>query len=105
MSEQYLYRFGPGERPELATDPDAWTPSDERVFEAHFAYLTAGAEAGTVVMAGRSQDGVGPAIVILEVESQADAEAFIAGDPFVTNGLFTASLHPFRIAIDRQERR
>ena len=30
---QFIYQFGPGERPELATDSTAWTEEDERVFD------------------------------------------------------------------------
>lgn len=102
MSEQFLYRFTPGARPELATNPDAWTAEDEQIADAHVAYLRAGAERGTVVMAGRSQDGIGPAIVILEVANRDEAEAFMNGDPFVADGLFGADLHPFRVAIARE---
>jgi hypothetical protein len=40
MSTQFLYQFGPGPRPELATEPEAWTPEDEQIGTAHFAYLT-----------------------------------------------------------------
>jgi len=42
MSKQYplqfIYHFEPI-RPELVTDPDAWTEEDNRIGEAHFAYL------------------------------------------------------------------
>lgn len=98
---QYLYRFLPGDRPELATDAEAWTEEDNRIGRAHFEYLQAATEAGTVVMAGRSQDGIGPAIVIIESATEAEARAFMAGDPFVKSGLFQASLHPFRVALMR----
>ena len=86
---------------ELATEPDAWTDEDNRTAGEHFAYLQAAAADGVLVMAGRSQDGIGPAIVILEVETEADARRFMEGDPFVSSGMFGASLHPFRVALQR----
>ena len=95
---QYVYEFLPGERPELAANPDAWTGEDRAVFEQHYAYLQQATAAGTVLLAGRSQDGVGPAFVILRSTSEAEARRFMESDPFVKFGLFRASLHPFRAA-------
>lgn len=101
MAEQFLYRFLPGDRPALSDGPDAWTDEDRAVSALHFDHLERGADAGIVVMAGRSQDWVGPAIVILEADDEAAARAFMSSDPFLTSGLFRATLHPFRIAIHR----
>ncbi len=100
-SPQFLYHFVPADRPELMTDPEAWTEDDQRIGDAHVAYLQAGTEAGTVVMAGRSQDGIGPAIVILETATEEEARRFMEADPFVAGGLFGARLHPFRVAFAR----
>jgi uncharacterized protein YciI len=102
MTEQFLYHFLPGDRPELATDPDAWSAADEAIAAAHFAHLESGVAAGIVVMAGRSQDGIGPAIVIIEAGSADEARRFMEADPFVASGLFGASLHPFRVALSRE---
>lgn len=101
MSGQFLYAFGPGPRPELATNPDAWTTEDEEVGAAHFAYLTRATDDGIVILAGRSQDGIGPAIVIFEAASEDSARSFMEQDPFLVSGLFTASLHPFNTALMR----
>jgi uncharacterized protein YciI len=101
MSSQFLYQFGPGPRSELATEPDAWTAEDEQVGAAHFARLAKATEDGIVILAGRSPDGVGPAIVIIEADSEEEARRFMEADPFVSEGLFTASLHPFRAALMR----
>ncbi len=99
MADEFIYQFVPGDRPELATDPSAWTPADEQSAEAHYRRLQAAAEAGEVILAGRSQDGVGPAIVIFRAESEEAALRFMEEDPFVANGLFRAALHPFRVAL------
>ncbi len=97
-ASQYLYGFFPNNRPELANDPDAWTKADEVVIERHHAYLERATAAGTVLLAGRSQDGVGPAIVIFRAVSEEEARSFMENDPFVREGLFRAALHPFRAA-------
>ncbi len=101
MSEQYLYEIGSGPRPELATNPDAWTADDEQVGADHYEYLKDATDDGVVILAGRSQDGIGPALVIFEAESEEDARRFMESDPFISSGLFTASLHPFNVALRR----
>ena len=98
---QFLYQFTAGPRPELSTDPAAWTAADEAVAAEHFAYLEQATARGTVILAGRSQDGIGPAIVILEAGSEEEARRFLESDPFVASGLFGANLHQFRVALHR----
>ena len=98
---QFIYQFDPI-RPELVTDPDAWTEEDIRISEAHFAYLKGATEDGIVLPAGRSLDGVGPTIVILEAETEEAAQKFMENDPFVASGLMRASLHPFRVSLVRK---
>jgi uncharacterized protein YciI len=98
---QFIYQFDPV-RPELVTDPDAWTEEDVRIGQAHFAYLKQATEEGTVILAGRSTDGVGPAIVVIEAESEEAAQEFMENDPFVAGGLMRARVHPFRAALVRE---
>ena len=99
--QQFIYVFDPV-RPEMVTDPDAWTEEDTRFAERHFAYLKRATEEGTVILAGRSLDGVGPAIVVFEAASKDDARGFMENDPFVAGGLMRATLHPFRAALVRK---
>jgi uncharacterized protein YciI len=89
-------------RPELVTDPDAWTDVDIRIAEAHFEYLERATQSGTVILAGRATDGVGPAIVILDIANEDQARQFMQDDPFIAGGLMRAQLHPFRAALVRQ---
>ena len=96
----FVYVFDPV-RPEMVTDPDAWTAEDNRIAEEHFAYLKKATEVGTVILAGRSLDGQGPAVVIFEAVSAEEARRFMENDPFVAGGLMRASLHPFRAALVR----
>ena len=98
---QFIYQFE-AVRPELVTNPDAWTEEDERIGEAHFAYLKQATEDGIVLLAGRSLDGKGPAIVIFAASSEDEARQFMKKDPFVAGGLMRATLHPFRAALVRK---
>jgi uncharacterized protein YciI len=98
---QFIYQFETI-RPELMTDPDAWTEQDNKIAGAHYAYLKAATEEGVVLLAGRSLDGVGPAVVIFEAESDDAACRFMENDPFVSGGLMRAHLHPFRAALVRK---
>lgn len=98
--KQFIYTITPV-RPELATDPDAWTEEDSRIAERHFAYLKQATEEGIVILAGRSPDGVGPAIVVFEASSENQARRFMENDPFIASGLMRARLHPFRAALVR----
>jgi uncharacterized protein YciI len=97
---QFLYQFFPV-RPEFVTDPDSRTPHELQTFEAHVAYLQENAANDIVMLAGRCQDNVGPAIVIIEVEDEAAGRSFMENDPFVKGGIVRATLHPFRAAFMR----
>ena len=97
---QFIYVFEPV-RPELVTNPDAWTEEDIRIASEHFAYLQKATRDSVVLLAGRSLDGEGPAVVIFEADSEDQARSFMEADPFVAGGLMRASLHPFRAALVR----
>lgn len=101
--KQFIYTIEPT-RPELATDPDAWTEEENQIAAQHFAYLKQATEEGTVILAGRSPDGVGPAVVIFEASSEDQARQFMENDPFMASGLMHAKLHPFRAALLRGEK-
>lgn len=85
----------------MRTDPASWTERDRAVGAAHFERLREGTEAGTVILAGLALDAEGPAVVIFEADSDEEAQRFMAQDPFVVHGLFTATLHPFTASLVR----
>jgi uncharacterized protein YciI len=99
MSE-YIYTITPS-REELITNPDSWTEAEVAIFKRHAAYLKRGEEDGIVILAGRAQDGIGPAVVIFEAESDEAAKDFMNSDPFIGEGLMYGSLHPFKAAFSR----
>ena len=97
---QYIYLI---ESPrQEVIDPDSWTEDEIHIAETHFAYLKKATEAGTLLLAGRSPDGEGPAIVIFEASSEDEALHFMENDPFIAEGLMTARLYPFRAALMRK---
>lgn len=98
--QQFIYLFE-AVRPELVTDPDAWTEEDIRIGDQHFVHLRKATDEGTVILAGRSTDGKGPAFVVFEANSEEEARKFMESDPFVSGGLMYARLHPFRAALVR----
>ena len=98
---QFIYQFDPV-RPELVTDSEAWTEKDVEIGKAHFVYLEEATRKGTVLLAGCSQDGISPAIVNFEADSDESAREFMENDPFISGGLMTGSLHPFRAALVRE---
>ena len=69
--QQYIYSF------EIRRPLDTWGPDKEAVGRAHHERLKAATEEGTVLLAGRSLDGVGPAVVIFEAVSEDEAQAFV----------------------------
>ena len=99
-TNQYIYHFAPVR---ADFDPESMTPREVEAAEQHYAYLKAAADRGQVLLAGRSLDDTGPAIVILEAESPDAARGFMESDPFVAEGVMRASLHPFRAALVRSE--
>ena len=97
----FLYQFILGDRAELATNPDAWTEEENQISADHYAYLKQALEDGVLIFAGRSLDGIGPAVVVIEATTEEAARAFMLEDPFVKSELFGADLHPFRAALVR----
>jgi uncharacterized protein YciI len=100
--QHYLYQFLPADRPELLTDPDAWTDADNQIASDHFNYLKQALAEGILIFAGRSLDGIGPAVVVLEAADEEEARTFMRNDPFVKFGLFLSEIHPFRAALVRE---
>jgi uncharacterized protein YciI len=101
---QYMYLFRAND-PAKAASRDNWTSEDEETFNLHWANLNGLIEEGKLILAGRAYDpdGTGPAIVILEVDSEEEAQRIFDSEPFFTRGFATGRLHPFRVAISRRE--
>ena len=62
---------------------------------AHLANLEPLAQQGRVILAGPLTDKTG-SLMVLEFESQAEAEQFAGQDPYTINGVFErVEVHPF----------
>jgi len=62
---------------------------------AHLANLEPLAQQGRVILAGPLTDKAG-SLMVLEFESQAEAEQFAKLDPYTVNGIFErVEIHPF----------
>ena len=69
----------------------------EEVHPAHGAWFAELCKDGPVVMAGRQVPLVG-GVVMIDVATRAEAEAFAAGDPYTTAGLAKYTVIEFNLA-------
>jgi uncharacterized protein YciI len=101
---QYIYVLEAVE-PEKAAGKVPMTPEDEESFRLHWTRLEQARDDRTLILAGRSQDAdaAGPAIVIFEAGSDAEAQRFVAAEPFVLRGFARATVYPFKVAISRNK--
>ena len=95
----YIYQLKPARADMLSGSGP--TETEAEIIARHFDYLSGLHRAGVVGLAGRTDtDHAGTfGIVLLEAESQAAAEQIMQRDPAVAEGVMTAELHPFRMAI------
>lgn len=62
---------------------------------AHLAHLEPLAAQGKLLLAGPLTDGAG-SLIVVDVDSAAEAWGLVARDPYVTNGVFASvEVHPF----------
>jgi uncharacterized protein len=82
---------------------DNWTIMDEGIVQRHFERLKELTDSGVVILAGRTLNEEENAfgIVIFEAEDAEKAEAFMKEDPAVKEGIMTAELFPYRVALSR----
>ena len=80
---------------------DGLTPHENDVIDHHFNYLDTLMKKGTLVLAGRTlnNDPSTFGIVIFVAENEESARDIVANDPAVKEGVMTAELFPYRIAL------
>lgn len=86
--------------PRLLSD-DNWTEADNAIVGRHFARLQVLLGEGRLVLAGRTQDEAPRGIVILETGTEEEARELMESDPAVAEGVMTAELFPYRVALMR----
>lgn len=72
------------------------TPAEYEILNQHFAFMDEVRSHGKLVLTGPALDGFG-GVAIFKVTERAEAEALVASDPAIIEGLFTATLHPLCI--------
>jgi uncharacterized protein len=95
---QFIYVLEPTRLEMLSEGP---TDEEVRALQAHVEYLERLAEADVVLLAGRTQEESEGTfgLVIVQADSEEGARAVMADDPGVKQGVMTATLHPYRIAV------
>lgn len=86
--------------PRLHTEA-AWTEADNAKVYAHFKRLQEAAAAGTVILAGKTDEPLDVTIglVVIRAADETEARAFMEGDPCVEAGVMTAELRSYGLAI------
>src|SRR5213596_168372 len=89
--------------PRLYSDSN-WTKEDNEVLERHFARFQEATKSGQLILAGRTKEPGDRTfgVAIFEASNEAVARAFMQADPAVADGLMTAELHPFSVALERK---
>jgi uncharacterized protein len=100
LTKPYLYVL---RLPERLHREEAWTEAETAATRAHFRHLQAATEAGTVVLAGRTDEPLDATfgIVVFEAVDEDAARRFMASDPAIAAGVMTATLYPFSLALLR----
>jgi uncharacterized protein len=85
-------------------DDAAWTKDDERIIGEHFKRLQRMTAERTVILAGRTTESGDKTfgLVIFEAADENAARAIMAADPAVKDGIMTATLHPYAVALQRK---
>jgi len=98
---EWLYYLKPA-RLEMVTE--GATPEEAEIVGRHFAYLKDLTEKGVMILMGRTQndDESTFGIAIFEAEDEAAARKIMENDPAVKNGVMTATLYPYKIALIRE---
>ena len=78
-----------------------WTEKDNEIVSAHFNVLQGLQRDGRLILAGRTlnMDEKTFGIVILEVDSEEEAQTIMRNDPAVAEGIMTSELFPYRVAL------
>ena len=82
----------------------AWTPADQEAVSRHFQRLVEGSAAGSVLLAGRTQEPLDRTfgLIVFEAADEAAARAWAEADPAVAGGVMTVTVHPYAVAVARE---
>ena len=87
-------------RPPRQTFSEDMTEEEHEITQAHVAYLRKLLDHGKLVLAGPSLSPLF-GLVVLEADDEGEARRIACADPFVSSGLQTFELSPFRVSFLR----
>ena len=87
-------------RPPRQTFSDDMTEEEREITHAHVAYLQGLLDEGKLVLAGPALSPLF-GVVVLEADDEDEAKRIALADPFVSSGLQTFELSPFRVSFLR----
>jgi len=95
---QFIYVLKP--IPELLKEEN-WTEKEEAIVERHFVKLQELLREGKLILAGKTEglDEKTFGIVIFKADSEEEAQSIMKNDPGVAEGIMTAELFPYRVAL------
>ena len=95
---QFIYRLKPT-RHEMLTQ--GATAAEEKILQQHFDYLRQLVDAGEVYFAGRCavEDESTYGLVLFQADDKDAAIRLMESDPAVRDGVMSAELSPFRVAL------
>lgn len=82
-------------------DEKNWTERENKLVEEHFAQLQKLLTEGKLILAGRTNVRESTGMVILEVETEAEARAIMENDAAVKGRVMTAELFPYKVALKK----
>ncbi len=96
--QEFLYRLQLVRGDMLRTGPTDW---EQAVVAEHFAYLQALNAQGIIILVGRTltSDENTMGLTIFRAESEDAARQIMNCDPAVKKGVMTATLYPFKVAL------
>lgn len=98
VKKQFLYQL---KLIPTLLDESNWTEKENEIVQQHFKALQNLQIEGKLIMAGRTlnMDPTGFGIVILELESEEEAQTLMENDPAVKEGIMRATLYPYHVAL------
>lgn len=84
----------------VAQDLSRMSPEQQAIIGEHFTYLQQLCAQEQLIMAGRTENpATGFGICLFKAANQTAAQNIMSNDPAVEQGVMSATLHPFRLAL------
>lgn len=99
--QEYLYKLQLSSR---LHDEQNWTEADNGIVAEHFGYLQKLLAEGNLILAGRTLNELSNSmgIAIFRANSEEEARSIMESDPAVQQGIMTAELYPYKVAVQEK---